>query len=400
MAAGTPPDPILILGEEMPPDSGGIGQWGYEMGRKLRERGLRVAYAAPAERMRPASFYDGAVDLQPIPGDDWRHHKDRRIFRALREAWRSRRPSLIICLTWKVARLPLLLRPLARWRVAVLAHGLEITKKRDRLRRRLGLRWIFGSADLSAAVSRYTRSRVLEFGVAPGNVHVVPCGVDPQRFRPRDGSALRRELGVDGRPVLLTLARLVRRKGHDLVIRALAQVRRQVPDVTYLIAGSGEAAYVESLRELARRCGVEDAVRFLGRVGDERLPELYSASLLYVMASRSNEASGNYEGFGITYLEANACGIPVIGADTGGVADAIADGETGFLVPPEDVPALTRRLLQLLEDPGLARRMGEAGRSRVLSDLSWDRVADRFLAALGEKGAPDRTRVAAARSAV
>lgn len=381
MAPPSPAD-VLILGEEIPPCAGGVAQWGYWMGRKLQERGLRVLYAAPSHCMREPEYYEGAFAVFPMAGDDWRHRKDRRIFRALRRIARAARPRLVVCLTWKVARVPLLLRPLTGWRVAVAAHGMEVTKKRQKLRRRIGLRWIFGAADLSLAVSRYTRDRVAEFGVDPRSVLVLPCGVDPERFSPRDGTRLRRALGLDGQPVVLTLSRLVRRKGHDLVIRALPDLRRRVPGTLYVVAGSGEPGYVSGLRDLARSCGVEEAVRFVGRIEDEDLPGLYSASDVYTMSSRTNEATGNYEGFGITYLEANACGVPVVGADSGGVADAIVDGETGYLVPPEDVGALADRLGRLLADPTLARWMGENGRARVLRELTWDRVADRFLEAL------------------
>ncbi len=376
---------VLILGEEIPPRCGGIGQWGYWMARKLAERGFGVVYAAPAAGMEEAAYYGSAFEVCPMAGEDWRHHKDRFVFGALRRVWRSHRPRLVVCLTWKVARLPLLLRPLAGWRVVVVAHGMEVTKKRRRLRRRIGLRWIFRAADLTVAVSRYTRDRVAETGIDPERVLVLPCGVDPERFRPRDGTRLRRQLGLEGLPVVLTLARLVRRKGHDLVIRALPEVRRCVPGAVYLVAGGGKDGYVQSLRELARECGVEDAVRFVGRAEDEDLPGLYCASDVFAMASRNDENSGNFEGFGITYLEANACGVPVVGAATGGVPDAVVDGETGFLVPPDDAAALAERLTRLLSDPALARRMGERGRERVVRDLSWDRIAERFLAALAER---------------
>lgn len=389
----TAPDPrpcIVILGEEIPPDPGGVGQWGYWMARKLAERGFRAVYAAPADRIRAADFYDGGFEVHPIEGEDWRHRKDRRIFRALRALRRSHRPRVIVCLTWKEARVPLLMRPFAGWRVVVVAHGMEITKKAHRLRRRIGARWIFGSADLAVAVSRYTRERVADFGVDAGRVRVLPCGVDPERFQPRDGARLRRRLGLEGLPVVLTLARLVRRKGHDLVIRALPEVRRRVPGATYLVAGGGSDGYAGSLCLLAREHGVGDAVRLVGRAAEEDLPGLYSASDVFAMVSRANERTGNYEGFGITYLEANACGVPVVGADTGGVPDAIVDGYNGFLVPPDDVEALADRLARLLEDPAMARRLGENGRERVLRDLTWDRVADRFLDLLEERTGPLR----------
>jgi phosphatidylinositol alpha-1,6-mannosyltransferase len=355
------------------------------MARQLRQRGLDVVYAARGDFARGQEFYGDAFTVQPIGGRDWRHRKDLSIVRTLASAWKRHRPAAVVCLNCKVARVPLLMRPLTGWKVAVIAHGMEITKNRDRLRRRFGLKWVFGSADLSVAVSRYTRARVLEFGVPPDHVRVLPCGVDPERFRRRDEARARARFGLSGRPILLTLSRLVSRKGHDLVIRALPEILRAVPDALYVIAGPPNPPYEERLRDLARAHGVSDAVRFLGYVPSGEMADLYSASDVYVMASRTQSGDDNFEGFGITYLEANACGVPVVGADSGGVADAIADGETGYLVPPDDVGALAARLGTLLADPAAARRMGAAGRARVEREFTWDRIAARFLEALEDK---------------
>jgi phosphatidylinositol alpha-1,6-mannosyltransferase len=355
------------------------------MARQLHARGLEVVYAARGDFARGQDFYGDAFTVQPIPVRDWRHRKDLPILRALTAAWKSHRPRAVICLNCKVARVPLMMRRMTGWKVAVIAHGMEITKNRDRLRRRLGLKWVFGSADLSVAVSRYTRARVLDFGVSPDHVRVLPCGVDPERFRPREREAARARFGLGGRPIVLTLSRLVSRKGHDLVIRALPEILRAVPRALYVIAGPPNPPYEERLRALAREVGVSDAILFLGYVAADEMADLYSAADVYVMASRTQSGADNFEGFGITYLEANACGVPVVGADSGGVADAIADGETGYLVPPDDVEALAARLRTLLADPAAARRMGAAGRGRVEREFTWDRIAARFLEALEDK---------------
>lgn len=386
---------VLILGEEIPPCTGGVAQWGFWLARTFVARGLDVVYAARDDYAREPDYYQGAFTVLPIAARNWRHTKDLRIFGALWNAWRKWRPRAVVCLNCKVARIPLLLRPITGWKVAVLAHGMEVTKKSDHIRRRVGLRWVFGSSDLTVAVSRYTRDRVLEFGVDPGHVQVLPCGVDPAEFSPRDGEAMRARLGLGRRPVVLTISRLVSRKGHDLVIRAMAEVLRRVPDAVYVLAGTGTPEYVSHLRAVAETAGVSHAVRFVDYIESRDLAGLYSAGDVYVMASRTLDGGANYEGFGITYLEANACGVPVIGADSGGVADAIVDGETGYLIPPDDVPALAERILRLLGDPALAGRMGAAGRARVLRELTWDRVGGRFLDALEKRTGPLRPGTAA-----
>jgi phosphatidylinositol alpha-1,6-mannosyltransferase len=389
MAARNDPAPaVLFLGEEIPPCPGGVAQWGSWMARQLSLRGLRVVYAARGDYMAAPEFYGDAYTAHPIGSRRWKQRKELHILRALLECRRRYQPRAVVALNCKVARMPLLMRTWAGWKVAVVAHGMEITKNGHRPRRQTGLRWAFGSADLAVAVSRFTRDRILDAGVAPDQVRVLPCGVSPDLFRPRDGAAARRRFGFGTRPVLLTLARLVSRKGHDLVIRALPELRRRVPDLLYVIAGPENRPYEERLRALAREQGVEEGVRFHGYVDEAALPDLYAASDVYAMPSRHDTAGGNFEGFGISYLEANACGLPVVGADTGGVADAIVDGVTGFLVPTEDVPALTDRLGRLLTDPAAARLMGEAGRKRVLAEFTWERIAAQFLAALEEKTGP------------
>jgi phosphatidylinositol alpha-1,6-mannosyltransferase len=390
MQTGSAPAPtVLLLGEEIPPCPGGVAQWGSWMARHLSRRGLRVVYAARRDFMRDdPEFYRDGYTAHPIEATRWKQRKELHILKALFECRRLYRPRVVVALNCKVARVPLLMRPWAGWKVAIAAHGMEITKNGHRPRRQTGLRWAFGSADLAVAVSRFTRDRILDAGVAPDQVRVIPCGVSPELFRPRDVAAARRRFGFGTRPVVLTLARLVSRKGHDLVIRALPALRQRVPDLLYVVAGPHNPPYEERLRALAREHGVEATVRFLGYVEEEALPDLYTASDVYAMPSRHDAAGGNFEGFGISYLEANACGVPVVGADTGGVADAIEDGATGYLIPPDDVPALTDRLLRLLSDPAAARRMGEAGRTRVLTSFTWERIAARFLAALEEKTGP------------
>jgi len=382
------PPVVLIVGEEIPPCPGGVAQWGFWMAHHFARRGLRVVYAARGDFMRDPEYYGGAFTVHPIGSTRWKQRKEIHILKALRECGGRFKPRVVIALNCKVARMPLLLRPFYGWKVALVAHGMEITKNGHRPRRQTGLRWAFGSADVAFAVSRFTRDRILDAGVAPDHVRVLPCGVNPELFRPRDAAAARRRFGFGERPVLLTLARLVSRKGHDLVIRALPELRRAVPDLLYVIAGPENRPYEERLRGLARDCGVGEAVRFSGYVEPDALPDLYAASDVYAMPSRQIAGDGNFEGFGISYLEANACGVPVVGAATGGVPDAILDGETGYLVPPDDVPLLTDRLRRLFVDRESARRMGEAGRARVLREFTWERIAGLFLAALEEKTGP------------
>ncbi|HEY75253.1 MAG TPA: glycosyltransferase family 4 protein [Thermoflexia bacterium] len=262
--------------------------------------------------------------------------------------------------------------------------GLEIARPalEPWTRERIG--WVLREADRVVAISRATADLAVRLGAHPDRIALVPPGVDVVAYHPDPaaGAAVRRQYGLDGRRVILTLGRLVARKGQDMVIRALPGVLESVPEAVYLIAGSGPDR--ERLERLAWEVGVADRVIFAGRVPDEEVVAYYNGADVVAMPSREEPETGDVEGFGMVFLEANACGKPVVGGRSGGVVDAVADGVTGFLVDPHDPADLAARLVTLLRDPDLARRMGEAGRERAQREFTWDRSAQRLRAVVGD----------------
>lgn len=227
-------------------------------------------------------------------------------------------------------------------------------------------------ADRIVAISRFTASLVEQAGVDPRRIHVIHPGCDADYFRPHplDPAFRERLLGPRaGSPVILTVGNLVERKGHDMVIEALPQVIRRVPDATYLVVGDGP--YRDALARRAQAAGVREHVVFAGRVAATDLPAIYALSDVFVMPSRVRPADCDVEGFGLVFLEANACGKPVIGGRTGGIPEAILDGETGFLVDPENPADIGERLLTILTDRDRAMEMGHRGRKRVTAHFSW-----------------------------
>jgi phosphatidylinositol alpha-1,6-mannosyltransferase len=203
-------------------------------------------------------------------------------------------------------------------------------------------------------------------------VRVVPLGTTPEHFRPGvDPRDVRARYGLDGGRWILTVARLEWHKGIDTVIKALPAVRAAHPGTRYAVAGVGDRG--PHLEQLARELGLADAVRFLGAVPDADLPALYNAADLYVGASRLHDLLA--EGFGISLVEASACGLAVVGGRSGGVPDAVRDGETGILVNPDDPQAVAAGIKQLLGDDELRKRLGVAGRKAVETFYNWDRVA-------------------------
>lgn len=229
------------------------------------------------------------------------------------------------------------------------------------------------------------RELVEDYGAPPDKVAVVPSAVDTTRFRPEDKTEARRRLGLPpNEPVVVYVGRMLPRKDVRNVVRALATLKRrpaagETLPLLLLVGGEtrepDETATPEigALRRLAEDLGVADRVRFLGRRQPDELRWCYAAGDVAVTTPW-------YEPFGLTPLEAMACGRPVVGSAVGGIAFTVADGETGMLVPPRDPDALAAALRRLLADPALRERMGRSARHRVEDAFTWRTVAERTAA--------------------
>jgi len=168
-----------------------------------------------------------------------------------------------------------------------------------------------------------------------------------------------------------TLARIVKRKGIDRVIEALPEVAVALPEFCYYIAGTGPDE--QYIRELAKKLPVnlQNKVIILGKISDEEKWLLLDACDIFIMPAR--EIEGDFEGFGVVYLEANLSGKPVIGGDSGGIADAVADGVSGILVDPESTHDIASAVIRLSQDAELRERLGRQGRERAILEFSWER---------------------------
>jgi phosphatidyl-myo-inositol dimannoside synthase len=247
---------------------------------------------------------------------------------------------------------------------------------RSRLKRATG-RSIFARAAGIVANSEWTAGvaseLMRELDVRqPPPVRAIHLGTDPQFFRPdRDTGSLRRQLQLGDARLLVTIARLVGHKGQDVGIRTLALLRGEFPGLRYLIVGVGPQE--GELRELARELGVERAVTFAGALSDSHIAEAYATSTIYLGLSRVE--GEQVEGFGISFSEAAASGIPAVAGDSGGVRSAVRDGETALVVPPEDPRAVANAIRALLTNTALRQQMGRAARHAVETHYNWERVA-------------------------
>ena len=255
-----------------------------------------------------------------------------------RVALRERPFDLIFCGHLYIASLAVVVAKLVCARLWIQVHGIEAWGCPGLL-----CRWATEQAQLVTSVSRYTRRRFLSWTTcSPQRVKVLPNTVDESFYPGPKPEWLLNKYGLRSRKVLLTVSRLSgseQYKGHEQVIRAVAELHAEHPDLTYVVAGDGDDR--PRLEACARNCGVEHKVRFLGLVADHELPDLYRAADVFVMPS-----SG--EGFGIVFLQALATCVPVVAGNVDGSADPLCDGELGVLVDPANLADLVRELSQLI----------------------------------------------------
>jgi phosphatidylinositol alpha-1,6-mannosyltransferase len=370
-------DDLLLFAFEYPPVSGGIARLCAEIGSGLARnqvngRVLTQDCPLPVHR----------AGLPEVRVNSKRPVREWRAFQWLRKQGRK---TAIVCGVWYPEGLIAYLagiRPLV-----ILVHGAELLPTVDRWRRPLWKvlqRRVLESASLVIANSEYTNQLVST--VAPNaRVETIPLAVDPQRFAPTDRDAAREKYRVTGKRVLCTVARMYPYKGHDVVLRAIASLAAdQRERLVYMIVGKGP--HEPELRNLAAELGVESNVRWLGFVAEDYLPEVYSASDLFVLCTRAAPEERSVEGFGLVFLEAQSCGTPVVGTRTGGIPAAIQDGEGGWLIEQDDQEALADIIRALVHSPELFRAAGAQARQRILRKHTWAQYMQRFSSALQRAG--------------
>ncbi len=373
----------LLLTYDFPPLGGGIARWMAELAKRYQPGTLIVSTGEYPESAEVDEQFPNKIDRVSVPARRLRTIPgllmwSRRVAVLARQA----RAEFVWCGNLKPAAYP------AKWTLeragvpfGVMLHGGDLLILQHQIHqspiKRSTARALLQSASVFVANSSWTRDRCLtvlhelDLPITPDRVRTVPLGTDPAFFRPGvDTTEVRVRYGLEGRRWLLSVARLTRHKGIDTVLHALAQLVPTHPDLGYLVVGFGDD--LAHLQELAGHLGVADRVRFITNAPDRDLPALYNCAEVYLGASRLMDQ--RVEGFGISLVEASACGLPVVAGKSGGIPEAVRDGETGLLVDSESAEAVAATLRQVLDDEALARRLGTAGRHAVETYYNWDRV--------------------------
>ncbi|MCW7941481.1 GDP-mannose-dependent alpha-(1-6)-phosphatidylinositol monomannoside mannosyltransferase [Streptomyces hygroscopicus] len=373
----------LVITNDFPPRQGGIETFVHAMTTRMPDDDV-VVYTShePGD-----TAYDATLPF-PVVRDGTRTLlPTRRVTRRAVEIARAHGCDRV----WFGAAAPLaLMAPALRRegirRIVATTHGHEIWWARTPGARGM-MRRIGNGVDVVTYLGQYTRDRIAPaLGPRAQLSRLVP-GVDAQVYRP-DADArdeLRAQLGLHGKRVILCVARMVPRKGQDMLIRALPLIRRQVPEAVLLVVGKGPDE--ARLRKLARR-HAEGAVWFAGGKAHTETPRYYAAADAFAMPCRTRKAGLEAEGLGIVFLEAAASGLPVVVGDSGGAPDTVLDGTTGRVVDGTDATAIAEALTGILLDTDRAAAMGTAGRTWVQDSWSWDASARHLMQLLTPEHMP------------
>jgi phosphatidylinositol alpha-1,6-mannosyltransferase len=369
----------VLLSQLYPPDIGGSAVLLHETYSRLTDIDVLVGTDAATHA---ASAPGGAPRIVPLPiaTPRWGFVHPAAIRHHLRLAFAIRR--LVPARGTVVHCARALPEGIAAWaarrlggpRYVCWTHGEDVTSALLSRELTMTMTRVYAGASAVIANSRNTRTLLEGIGVPPGKIQVVYPGVDAGRFHPDvEGAAIRERLAPGGDPVILSVGRLQRRKGHDLAIAAVASLKARFPRMRYVIVGDGEER--GRLEELVRSHDVSGHVVFAGEVPAGDLPACYAACDIFLLPNRID--NGDVEGFGIVFLEAAAAGRPSIGGRSGGVGEAVAEGVSGLLVSGTSAEELAGALARLANDPGLRHRLGTAGRQRVLRSFTWEAAARR-----------------------
>lgn len=356
--------PSLLVTNDFPPKIGGIQSYLYELWRRLPAEETTVLTSSYSG----AASWDAAQPFRIERAPQRVLLPTRRLMRRVDALAREVGASVVFV----DPMLPVgLIGPRLAAPYVVVAHGSEISVYGRIWPMKPSGRRVLRRAAGVIAAGGYVAEECARVAARPLPTVRVPPGVDVDRFAPLDDAAravARRRFGLDvDRPLVVGVGRLVPRKGFDVLLDAVAGL----PGVQVAIAGTGRDR--ARLVDRARRRGVDAS--FLGRVDDVDLPALYGCADVFAMVCRDRWGGLEAEGFGIVFLEAGACGVPVVAGRSGGVDEAVADGDTGLVVDPRDVGAIRDALALILGDDALCQRMGTAARVRMIEEYSYDVLA-------------------------
>jgi len=397
---------ILIISSDYKPRDGGIAEFAYRIANQLDNSGVGVHVIAPESKgaleydslsnrisvCRIDGLFDVAgLSIKSVLSSPYYAIKNfvkfLEQYRLVKNYCEKNKIDKIVCFQWNpLALVACLLHVLVAIEYSIVVHGAEVIAlgKTTTSVLQNGIRWLlqrlaFLKSNLVFASSEYTKNLVLDNVSSCLPICVTYCGVDVKQFYPatKDLEIIAKH-GLSGKVVLLTIARLVVRKGIDNVLLSLNQYIKKfgAKKVVYLIAGKGPDE--NRLRCLVAKLGLEKNVKFLGYVPEEDKNKLYNIADAFIMVSRRGPGN-DIEGFGIVYLEANSAGLPVVAGESGGVPSAVRDNVNGVLVNPLDLEKIAKAIEVIVHNEGFRKALGVSGREFVKKRFTWEMVSSGFI---------------------
>lgn len=375
---------LALITQDFPPSIGGIQTYSYEIARRIHSRCEDFLVVAPAIKGHKSFDADLSFDVMRIKTPEhWLgliaiprllpEFKNRKIDTTFHAQWQTipiGNMSRKFCFTdhifCSVHARELIFNPYFGYAGSIFS----------RVRQKL-----LESVTHFFPVSQYSEDLLLQLGIAAERCSVVMNGTDPNRFFPKPVDDLKLRLGLSQKKILLTITRLVSRKGIDTVLKALKILGDDFRDLHYVIVGEGD--HRSELLRLTEELDLGNRTTFTGRIDPDLLNDYYNLADIFVMPTKT--VPPDIEGFGIVFLEAGSCGKPVIGSTSGGISSAVIHNETGLLVNENDPDELALAIKKILSNPDMASRMGKKGRDRVLSETNWDTASEKLYQLMANK---------------
>lgn len=378
---------LALITQDFPPELGGIQTYASELSKRFARKCDNFLVIAPdkqnaadVDKHLPFPVYRinttnpllGVMAMPQVPGIV-SEHGIRNVFHA---QWQTLPASFIAQKLGKVDHIysavharELVFNPFDA--IPILSSVYDVYKN-----------YMLSKPDFLFPVSDFMSRLLQEHGVEKDRMQTIINGTDPTRFKPTNTQVARTTLGIEAQNVLLSVSRLISKKGVDTTIKAFTEVLEEYPDSCYVIVGDGEQK--NELKSLTNKLGISESVQFVGSVSHKspKLVDYYNACDIFVQPSKTERE--NIEGCPIVFMEANGCAKPVIGSNSSGIPSAIEDGETGILVEERNPKALGSAIKKLFSDKELAKNMGIAGRKRVQETANWDVVSQRIWSIINE----------------
>ncbi|MBI5621656.1 glycosyltransferase family 4 protein [Candidatus Falkowbacteria bacterium] len=364
---------ILLVTIDFPPQSGGVAR--YLAGLAAALPPDRLAILAPKNKLADDRGYHYKVYRRRLVWRIWPRWWPM-VRQVIKVASRERAQMLWAAQPLPVGTVTLMVSKFLRLPYIVNSHGMDIAGPLQSGGRRYNvLRRVLHGAQIITYNSEYTKRLLQRFDIPEDKlISVYPCPAALPAAFPASLQTVIERHQLSGKKVLLSVGRLVERKGHDMVIRSLPQVLAKEPNMVYLIVGDGENR--QNLLNLIKTLNLAQNVILAGQVLDSELAAYYGAAMAFIMAAREG-ARGDVEGFGTVFLEAGNFSLPVIAGRSGGQLEAVLDGTTGLVVDPRDISAIAGAVIRLLSDASLASRLGQAGREYA-RQFTWEREAKKL----------------------